>query len=53
MFQKEQGTRTNIGRGKREVTTSSPVGQHRKLTLRGQSLEVTLAYALGWNYTTQ
>ena len=26
--------------------------QHRKLTLRGQSIEVTLAYARGWNYTT-
>ena len=28
-------------------------GKHRKLTIRGQILEVTLAYALGWNYTTQ
>ena len=40
-------------RGEKEGTTSSPAGKHRKLTLRGQSLEVTLAYALGWNYTTQ
>ena len=28
-------------------------GKHKNLTIRGQSLEVTLAYALGWNYTTQ
>ena len=40
-------------RGEREGTTSSSTGKHRNLTLRGQSLEVTLAYALGWNYTTQ
>ena len=52
MFQKEQGTRTNLGGGEKEGTTSSPTGQHINLTLRGQSLEVTLAYARGWNYTT-
>ena len=40
-------------RGEKEGTTSSTTGKHRKLTLRGKSLEVTLAYALGWNHTTQ
>ena len=34
-------------RGGNEGTTSSSTGKHRNLTLRGQSLEVTLAYALG------
>ena len=40
-------------RREKEGTTSSSTGKHRILTLRGQSLEVTLAYSLGWNYTTQ
>ena len=40
-------------RGGKEGTTSSSTGKHKNLTLRGQSLEVTLAYALGWNYTNQ
>ena len=40
-------------RGGKEGTTSSSTGKHRNLTLRVQSLEVSLAYALGWNYTTQ
>ena len=52
MFQKEQGTRTSLegrGKGRDHIITE---GQHRKLTLWGQSLEVTFAYARGWNYTT-
>ena len=49
----EQGARMNLGGGGEEGTTTSSKGTHRNLTLRGQSLEVTLAYALGWNYTTQ
>ena len=36
-------------RGEKEGTTSSSTGKHRNLTIRGQSLEVTLVYALGWN----
>ena len=37
--------------GKKEGTTSSPTGQHITLTIRGQSLEVIIAYARFWNYT--
>ena len=51
MFQKEQVTRTNLGGRRKEGTTSSPTGQHRKLTIRGQSLEVIIAYARVWYYT--
>ena len=34
-------------RGEKEGTKSSSTGKHRKLILRGQSLETALAYALG------
>ena len=38
------------GKGREHIIIN---GKHRNLTIRGESLEVTLAYALGWNYTTQ
>ena len=38
------------GRGRDHIIIDR---KHRNLTIRGQSLEVTLAYALGWNYTIQ
>ena len=40
-------------RGEKEGNKSSSTGKHRNLILRGQSLETTLAYALGKEPTPQ